>query len=122
MIKRISMFVFHKDKKAVCDEFGNKIFIELGWSIDKELSALFEFDDATWNIVAIQKRVADPCGRIRLGWEVVAIASTAKSPEITVPKDEIAKALKAFGYGDGRGHDDNVPVYFNLQTNNRNLR
>lgn len=115
------MFVFCKDKKAVCDEFGNKALIELGWSVDKELSALFYFDDAIWNIVAIQKRVADPCGRMRLGWEVVAIACTAKSPEITVPKDAIAKALKAFGYGDGRGHDDNVPVCFNLQTNGGNL-
>lgn len=115
------MFVYLKNKKAVCDEFGNKVLIELSWSIDKELSAVFGFDDATWNIVAIQKRVADPCGRMRLGWEVVAIASTAKSPEITMPKDAIAKALKAFGYGDGRGHDDDVPVCFNLQTNSRNV-
>jgi hypothetical protein len=116
------MFLFRKDKKAVCDEFGNRILIELGWSIDKELTALFDFDDAIWNIVAIQRRVADPCGHMRLGWEVVAISGTAKSPAITVPKDAIARALKAFGYGDGLGHEDNVPVCFNLQTNSRNLR
>jgi hypothetical protein len=108
------MFLFNPVKKAVCDEFENKIFIELGWSIDKELSALFVFDDVTWNIVAIQKNVADPCGRIRLGWEVVAVTSATKSPEITVPKDTIAKALKAFGYGNGLGRDDDVPICFNL--------
>jgi hypothetical protein len=115
------MFVFDEGKKAVCDEFGNKVLIELGWSVDKELSALFNSDDATWNMVAVRKRVADPCGRMRLGWEVVAISSTAQSPEITVPKDAIARALKAFGYGDGLGHDDDVPVCFNLQSNCRNL-
>jgi hypothetical protein len=108
------MFLFYSDKKAVCDEFGNKVLIELGWSKDKELSALFIFDDVTWNIVAIQNKVADPCGRMRLGWEVVAIASATKSPEITVPKDTIAEALKAFGYGNGLGHEDDVPVCFNL--------
>jgi hypothetical protein len=116
------MFVFDEYKKAVCDESGNKILIELGWSIDKELSVLFNSDDATWNMIAIQKRVADPSGRMRLGWEVVAISSSANSPGITVPKDAIVKALKAFGYGDGRGHEDNVPVCFNLQKNSRNLR
>jgi len=116
------MFVFDKAKNAVCDELGNKILIEKGWSKDKELSALFDFDDVIINIVAIQTRVADEYGRMRLGWEVVAIASTAKSPEITVAKDAIAKALKAFGYGNGLGHKDNVPVCFNLQTNSSFLR
>jgi hypothetical protein len=115
------MFIFSKDKGAVCDESGNKILIELGWSIDKELFAIFYFDDVTWNIVAVQRGVADPRGHMRLGWEVVSLASTVKSTEIAVPKDAIARALKAFGYGDGLGHDDDMPVCFNIQSNGMNL-
>jgi hypothetical protein len=110
----VFMFNFDRSKNAVCDQFGNKVLVLVNWTIDLELSAQLDCDGEIWNIIALQKEVAEPGGQRRLGWEVVAVACVDKSSESIVPKDVIARALKAFGYGNGRGHEDDVPVSFNL--------
>lgn len=106
------MYKFDHLKHAVCDEQGNKVLIETDWTIDKELYAQLNHDQASWNLVAILKEVIDPDGLLRLGWEVVRIAHIGHPTQVAAPTDAITKALKAFGYGNGRGHDDDVPVVF----------
>ncbi len=106
------MYRFDPSKGAVCDERGNDVLVESDWTIDKELYAEFRHGDLSWRIIAVLGDVLDPSGRVRLGWSVVLIAPSHGSAEVAAPTDAVAQALRAFGYGRGRGHDDDVPVEF----------
>jgi hypothetical protein len=112
------MYRFHRQANAVCDEQGNVVLKEVDWSIDKELFAHLRHGDAAWNIVAVQTDVIDSGGKTRLGWLVVKIANVGGSTATAAPHDAIASALKAFGYGNGRGADDDVPVVIAPQATN----
>lgn len=91
---------------------------EVGWTIDKELYARLHHGDATWSIVAMRTDVIDSDGKTRLGWLVVKIANVGGSTATAAPNDAIASALKAFGYGNGLGADDDVPVVIAPQATN----
>ena len=106
------MYRFNQQENAVCDERGSVVLTELDWTIDKELYARFRHGDAVWTFVAVLTEMTTPDGRTRLGWEVTRISSVGCPTGIAVPTDAIARALKAFGYGNGRGRDDDLPVGF----------
>lgn len=104
------MYHFNHQEKAVCDAHGRVVLKQVDWTIDKELFARLHHGDATWNLVAVQTDVIDSGGKTRLGWLVARIASEGSATATAAPNDAIASALKAFGYGNGRGADDDVPV------------
>jgi hypothetical protein len=104
------MYHFNHQEKAVCDARGRVVLKEVGWTIDKELYARLHHGDATWNIVTVQTDVIDSGGKTRLGWLVARIANDGSATATAAPNDVIASALKAFGYSNGRGADDDVPL------------